>query len=258
MNRIAIKQYLKNVRAEAGSTQVDPAQLAKGIEVEKEHTSTYNALRKNPSMPNSAAQALTTIDHLQEFPGKPYYTELEKLEEKLRGKKSSVFFHNKLILTAIARESDFKKEIPQSVRQIVEKDPQKVHELSKQMRPFFESVTPRQSQPQGNAYQRFIQEQMAKQQQAREPIKETLRKNLLSMQNEVNASNLDNITRLENANARLEANPQDWTALTDFIGQQLISALQKHTLYDPKSLLQALVHNNGSLKALLATDDYLK
>jgi hypothetical protein len=49
-------------------------QLAMGILVEREHTKSRSRARK------------IAMDHLCEFPGKPYYTELKKMERKLNRK----------------------------------------------------------------------------------------------------------------------------------------------------------------------------
>ena len=53
-------------------TQIDPEQLKMGIKVEMEHTTSKAVAEK------------IARDHLREFPGKPYYTELLKMEDKLR------------------------------------------------------------------------------------------------------------------------------------------------------------------------------
>lgn len=54
------------------TSNIDPKQLKIGIKVEMEHT-------------DSRARAERIArDHLEEFPGKPYYTELLKMEDKLR------------------------------------------------------------------------------------------------------------------------------------------------------------------------------
>lgn len=47
-------------------------QLRMGIKVEMEHTSSPKVAKR------------IALDHLREFPGKPYYTELAKLEKKLK------------------------------------------------------------------------------------------------------------------------------------------------------------------------------
>lgn len=46
-------------------------QLSMGIKVEMEHTKSKTKARK------------IAMDHLCEFPNKPYYTELKKMERKL-------------------------------------------------------------------------------------------------------------------------------------------------------------------------------
>ena len=63
---------------------------------------------------------------------------------------------------------------------------------------------------------------------------------------------------LEQANTAMQGNPNDWGIVTNFIGDKLASELQKHTIFTPKDLMQALVNSNGNLSAILATDEYLK
>jgi len=52
--------------------KINKEQLNMGIKVEMEHTT-------NPKKAKKIA-----LDHLNEFCGKPYYTELKKMENKLR------------------------------------------------------------------------------------------------------------------------------------------------------------------------------
>ena len=55
-------------------TKINQKQLKMGIKVEMEHTSSPKVAKK------------IAMDHLKEFAGKPYYTELKKMEKKLKGK----------------------------------------------------------------------------------------------------------------------------------------------------------------------------
>ena len=52
--------------------KINKNQLKMGIKIEMEHTS-------NPKIAKKIA-----LDHLREFAGKPYYTELKKMERKLK------------------------------------------------------------------------------------------------------------------------------------------------------------------------------
>ena len=52
-----------------------PSELAKGIKIEHEHTSNKNIAKE------------IAMDHLTEFPN--YYTELDKMEERLKKQKKS-------------------------------------------------------------------------------------------------------------------------------------------------------------------------
>lgn len=62
----------RTARAEGvTAADVDPEQLKKGMKVEAEHTT------------DKATAKEITLDHLAEFKGKPYYTELPKMEKKL-------------------------------------------------------------------------------------------------------------------------------------------------------------------------------
>lgn len=58
-------------KAYCNGKPVSAAQLRMGLRVEREHRRHAN--------PRKVA-----CDHLLEFPGKPYYTELAKLEKKLK------------------------------------------------------------------------------------------------------------------------------------------------------------------------------
>ena len=55
--------------------KIDKKQLNMGIKIEMEHTD-------NPKVAKKIA-----TDHLKEFCNKPYYTELKKMEKKLKGGK---------------------------------------------------------------------------------------------------------------------------------------------------------------------------
>ena len=52
--------------------KINQKQLKMGIKVEMEHTSSPKVAKK------------IATDHLKEFAGKPYYTELKKMERKLK------------------------------------------------------------------------------------------------------------------------------------------------------------------------------
>jgi hypothetical protein len=55
--------------------KINKVQLEIGKKIEMEHT-------KNPKVAEKIA-----LDHLREFCNKPYYTELKKMEKKLKGGK---------------------------------------------------------------------------------------------------------------------------------------------------------------------------
>lgn len=55
-----------------GKCNISKQQLKMGVRVEMEHT-------KNPKVAKKIA-----MDHLCEFPGKPYYSELKKMERRLK------------------------------------------------------------------------------------------------------------------------------------------------------------------------------
>ena len=63
-------------------------QLKLGKKVEREHLGTYKMLMRSKKMNKcpSKDQFYESIakDHLKEFPNKPYYSELGKMEKKLR------------------------------------------------------------------------------------------------------------------------------------------------------------------------------
>jgi len=66
------KKYVRKVKRNQCKSAMAKKQLRMGIKVEMEHTSSPKVAKR------------IALDHLREFPGKPYYTELAKLEKKLK------------------------------------------------------------------------------------------------------------------------------------------------------------------------------
>ena len=81
MNRIS-----QGLAEKEGTTDkdVDAEELKMGIETEMEHTD------------NPEKSKQTALDHLTEFPG--YYSELKKMEERLKKQKSAIFAYYRILL----------------------------------------------------------------------------------------------------------------------------------------------------------------
>jgi hypothetical protein len=81
-----VKRISQGLAEKEGMTEkdVDSDELAMGIETEMEHTDD----------PEKSKQ--TALDHLSEFPG--YYSELKKMEDRLKKQKSAVYAYYRFLL----------------------------------------------------------------------------------------------------------------------------------------------------------------